>query len=149
MSTVTARWYLACDLRMNGMTAPVVADAALVLTELLSNSLMHGSPLPGRLVAVSWATGDGCLELAVTDGGGASFPRRIHRAHSSVGGRGLAIVEHLTSRWGVRSTDTGTTVWAVLTTPGGSRGPGGDGRTSGRLLGRPDGQPEPVTAHAR
>jgi anti-sigma regulatory factor (Ser/Thr protein kinase) len=148
MSAVTARWYLACDLRMAGMPAPLVGDAVLVLTEFLSNSLMHGSPLAGRLIAVSWATADGCLEVAVTDGGGASIPRPSHRTRSSVGGRGLAIVEHLASRWGVRSTDTGTTVWAVLTTPGGSRGGSGAGQTSGRLTGRPAGRPQPVAAHA-
>ena len=42
---------------------------------------------------------------------------------SSLGGRGLAIVDHLCSTWGIRSCDGGMTVWAELPAPGG--GPAG------------------------
>jgi hypothetical protein len=72
---------------------------------------------------VAWTLSDGTLELAVGDGGGPTQPRTGRPPSvSSLGGRGLGIVDHLSRRWGVRSDDQGTTVWAVLTArPGGSR----------------------------
>jgi hypothetical protein len=47
-------------------------------------------------------------------GGGETLPRAFHPSLSSIGGRGLAIVEHLCSSWGVRDDHLGITVWAVL-----------------------------------
>jgi hypothetical protein len=60
------------------------------------------------------------LELLVSDGGGATRPHPAHPSLSSIGGRGLTILEHLCSSWGVRGDERGTTVWAALPAPRGS-----------------------------
>lgn len=116
-SVAAARWQLAADLRDAGITESAIGDAALVISELLSNALRHARPLPDATVRVSWALADGWLEVAVEDGGAATRPRATHPSLSSLGGRGLAIVDHLSTNWGVE-TNRGTTVWAVLAAPG-------------------------------
>jgi anti-sigma regulatory factor (Ser/Thr protein kinase) len=116
-SVATARWRLAADLREAGLVGATIGDAALVLSELLSNAIRHARPLPGALVQVSWALDDGSLTVSVRDGGGATRPHAGHPSASDLGGRGLAIVECLCSRWGVRASTGGVTVWASLPAP--------------------------------
>src|SRR5919109_408065 len=69
-SVATARWRLAADLQAAGMLAAAIGDAALVLSELMSNAIRHARPLPGATVGVSWALSDGSLTVSVSDGGG-------------------------------------------------------------------------------
>ena len=69
---------------------------------------------------VAWMLSPAALEVLVSDGGGATRPHPAHPSLSSIGGRGLTIVEHLCSSWGVRGDERGTTVWAVLPAPRGS-----------------------------
>ena len=126
-SVATARGRLATDLREAGMMAAAIGDAALVLSELLSNAIRHARPLPGCTVRVAWTLSNGSLRVSVSDGGGPTRPRAGHPSLSSLGGRGLAIVEHLSSTWGIRSGNGGMTVWAVLPAPrGGTAVPGAD-----------------------
>lgn len=116
-SVSAARWRLAADLRKAGIAESVVGDASLVVSELLSNAIRHARPLPGSTVYVRWALTDGWLEVSVGDGGANTHPRAEHPSLSSLGGRGLAIVEHLCRNWGVETNGHGTTVWAVLAAP--------------------------------
>ena len=113
-SLATARWHLAADLREAGLVTAVIGDAALVLSELLSNAIRHARPLPGALVQVSWALCDESLTVSVRDGGGRTHPHAGHPSPSAVDGRGLAIVECLASTWGVQDATGGVTVWATL-----------------------------------
>jgi anti-sigma regulatory factor (Ser/Thr protein kinase) len=99
------------------MVTTVIGDAALVLSELLSNAIRHARPLPGALVQVSWALRDGSLTVSVRDGGSRTRPHAGHPSPSSLGGRGLAIVECLASTWGVQDSTGGVTVWAILPAP--------------------------------
>jgi anti-sigma regulatory factor (Ser/Thr protein kinase) len=94
-----------------------VGDAALVVSELLSNAIRHAAPLPGSQVRVAWTLSDGTLRVAVSDAGAGPLPRLTRPTLSAPGGRGLGIVESLSSRWGVRRDDSETTVWAVLAAP--------------------------------
>ena len=119
-SVAAARWRLAAELRGAGIADPAVCDASLVLTELLSNAILHASPLGGTTLRVTWALAEGWVEVAVSDGGGETEPRPQHPPPSATGGRGLAIVEHLSQCWGVHTSDRGTTVWAVMPAPGDS-----------------------------
>lgn len=91
-----------------------MADATLVLSELMSNAIRHAGPLPGAQVRVAWTLTGGTLEMSVTDGGGRTEPHPVRPSPSALGGRGLNIVEHMSRRWGVRHDELGTTVWAVL-----------------------------------
>jgi anti-sigma regulatory factor (Ser/Thr protein kinase) len=116
-SVATARWQLSADLREAGLLGTAIGDAALVLSELLSNAIRHARPLPGAMVQVSWALCDESLTVSVRDGGGPTHPHAGHPSLSSLGGRGLAIVECLASTWGVQASTGGVTVWAILPAP--------------------------------
>jgi anti-sigma regulatory factor (Ser/Thr protein kinase) len=116
-SVAVARQRLAADLSAAGIFDAAVGDAVLVVSELLSNAIRHARPLPGANVQVAWAVGADAVEVAVSDGGAPTMPVRAHATVSSLGGRGLDIVEYLARRWGVRSDDSGQTVWAVLAAP--------------------------------
>jgi anti-sigma regulatory factor (Ser/Thr protein kinase) len=111
---------LGTDLRAHGIPESAVADASLVLSELMSNAIRYAHPLPGHQVRVCWKLTGRSLEVAVTDAGGPTRPYPVRSKPSEPGGRGLTIVGHLSRRWGVRSDEQGTTVWAVL--PAGSTG---------------------------
>lgn len=116
-SVALARRALAADLRAAGVFEQAVLDAALVISELMSNAILHAYPLPGEQLQAAWALNGTSVEVAVSDGGGPSVPQAGHPSPSSVSGRGLSIVEHLSQKWGIRSDDGGMTVWAVLPAP--------------------------------
>ena len=109
-----ARRRLAMDLRMIGVPSDQVDDAVLVLSELVGNALRHARPLPPGMVQVSWLVQGREVELSVTDGGGPTHPRTLNLPVSALGGRGLAIVSDLSRTWGVRRSERGTTVYAVV-----------------------------------
>jgi anti-sigma regulatory factor (Ser/Thr protein kinase) len=116
-SVAVARQRLAADLNAAGIFAGAVGDAVLVVSELLSNAIRHARPLPGSSVQVAWALDDDAVEVAVSDGGAATRPTPAQATVSSLGGRGLGIVDYLARNWGVRTDDGGLTVWAVLAAP--------------------------------
>ena len=109
-----ARRRLTADLVSAGIYESMVGDAALVVTELLSNAIRHAAPLPGAKVRVAWTLNDDALRVAVSDAGGGPLPRITQASPAAPGGRGLSIVDTLSSRWGVQRDEGETTVWAVL-----------------------------------
>lgn len=123
-SVAVARQRLAADLMAAGIFAGAVGDAVLVVSELLSNAIRHARPLPGSSVQVAWALDDDAVKVAVSDGGAATRPTPAQATVSSLGGRGLDIVEYLARTWGVRSEDGGLTVWAELAAPADRRDSG-------------------------
>jgi anti-sigma regulatory factor (Ser/Thr protein kinase) len=142
-SVAVARGRIATELRAAGLFPAAVADAALVTSELLSNAILHARPLPEACIRVSWILTATTVEVIVSDGGSATRPRASRPSLSSIDGRGLGIVEHLCTSWGVRADERGTTVWAVLPAPrDGSAVPGGGlgGAVPRRM--RPPGPPE-------
>jgi hypothetical protein len=107
-------------------SAPPWPTPPLVTSELLSNAILHARPLPDARIRVSWILTAATVEVIVSDGGSATRPRASRPSLSSIGGRGLGIVEHLCSSWGVRGDERGTTVWGVLPAPrDGGAGPAG------------------------
>ncbi len=116
-SVAVARRRLAADLRAAGIFEPAVGDVALVVSELLSNAIRHAHPLPGSQVRVAWMLDSDAVEVTVSDGGAPTRPRVARPSLSSLGGRGLGIVENLARCWGIRSDERGTTVWAVMSAP--------------------------------
>jgi anti-sigma regulatory factor (Ser/Thr protein kinase) len=116
-SVSVARRALSDELMAVGVFEAAVSDAALVVSELLSNAILHAYPLPGERLQVAWALNGTSVEVAVSDGGSATMPHEGHPSPSSVSGRGLAIVAHLCLSWGVRTDEVGLTVWALLAAP--------------------------------
>jgi anti-sigma regulatory factor (Ser/Thr protein kinase) len=113
-SVAVARRSLCAQLLASGVLKPTVDDAAVILSELLSNALRHARPLASGEVRVAWDRQGDAVEVSVSDGGSSTEPRRRHPTLSSLGGRGLGIVESLADCWGVREEDGATTVWALL-----------------------------------
>jgi anti-sigma regulatory factor (Ser/Thr protein kinase) len=127
-SVAVARGAISAELRQAGLFPAAVTDAALVTSELLSNAILHARPLPDACIRVSWILTATTVEVNVSDGGSVTRPRASRPSLSSIGGRGLGIVEHLCTSWGVHADQHGTTVWAVLPAPrDGGAGPGGEG----------------------
>lgn len=90
-------------------------DAQLVLSEVLSNAIRYAPPMATGAVRVAWWVDKTGIHLEVTDGRGETEPQRITDAHpESIGGRGLAIVDILSSDWGVRTSEDSRTVYAVV-----------------------------------
>jgi anti-sigma B factor antagonist len=117
-SVGVARRHLVSDLIAAGVCASAVTDAALVLSELLSNALRHGGPLSGSDIRVAWELDADTVRVSVSDGGGPTQPELGEPTPTTTGGRGLRIVARLSRRWGTLCDDEGTTVWAeVLVVP--------------------------------
>jgi anti-sigma regulatory factor (Ser/Thr protein kinase) len=109
-SVAIARYRLAEELLAVGVFDTAVCDTALVLSELLSNAIRHARPLHGSWLRVAWSIDGESIEVAVSDGGSPTRPRPAHASRSSLGGRGICIIEHLSSTWGVRADDGMITV---------------------------------------
>ncbi|MFC6886884.1 MULTISPECIES: ATP-binding protein [Actinomadura] len=116
-SVAVARKRLSSELAASGVFESVIDDASVILSELLSNALRHARPLPSGQIRVSWDCRGELLEVEVSDGGAMTEPRCGPGTLSSLGGRGLGIVEALSEGWGVRREDGATTVWAILRAP--------------------------------
>lgn len=125
-SAAQVRHALVAELRSRGVPQDVVDDAVLVMSELVGNAVRHGDPLPAGHVRASWWVAGGAVHLEVCDGGpglAGDLPRSVPAA--AEGGRGLPIVDLLTSRWGTTApSPTGAVgVYAELPLPGERRAP--------------------------
>jgi anti-sigma regulatory factor (Ser/Thr protein kinase) len=93
--------------------------AALVVSELCANAVRHGH-VAGRGFRLRLALGAVMLRIEVTDAGSALPPDNPRTAGPECEyGRGLALVEALTLRWGMRPELIGKTVWCELEANGG------------------------------
>ena len=106
--------HFALSVLRDEVTADVLDAAELVVTELVTNAVLHGSP-PVRLVV---GVEDGAACIAVSDSSRA-LPVRPRTGTDGMTGRGLALVDAVSEDWGVRpepdSTGAGKAVWARVT----------------------------------
>ncbi|MFF8952597.1 SpoIIE family protein phosphatase [Streptomyces sp. NPDC014940] len=100
VSALLRRWRTRDDTRDN---------ALLLVSELVTNAVRFATgPVTVRLIR----SGNGLLcEVGDTGNG---RPRLRRGGPLADGGRGLHVVHGLTSRWGVRWTDTGKVIWAEV-----------------------------------
>lgn len=95
--------------------ASVEGAALLVLSELLTNAVVHGRVSPGREVETRFRLEAGALRIRVDD---ASEQWPSARSKREEGGRGLALVGALSISWGVSNrVGVGKSLWAVLAVP--------------------------------
>jgi anti-sigma regulatory factor (Ser/Thr protein kinase) len=118
------RWTAEClraHLPDDPAAAELIDDAVLCVSELVTNAVLHArTPIQLEVRA-----GAGMLHVDVCDSGGAriDLPPREEPGEGLESGRGLYIVQALSSRTGVRATRSGTCVWFELDLPGGEEGP--------------------------
>jgi CheY-like chemotaxis protein len=87
-------------------------DAALVVTELVTNAVTHGAS-PFRL-QLSRTTGAFRIEV-VDEGEGTPEPQP--QDFEAEGGRGIMLVDAMSSSWGVENAPRGKLVWAEIAIP--------------------------------
>lgn len=80
---------------------------ALLVSELATNALHHAHTPFDVTIAVE----GGVAHIEVSDGSGALPQLTPTDDPLRRGGRGLLLVQVLSSAWGYRPTDTGKTVW--------------------------------------
>jgi anti-sigma regulatory factor (Ser/Thr protein kinase) len=98
---------------------PSGEDAALLVSELFGNSVVHsGSGAPGETVTVAVRAGEGLVRVEVTDRSGPGMPEMGDAARDGEGSRGLQIVACLATRWGWRRRGGRTVTWFELPAPG-------------------------------
>jgi anti-sigma regulatory factor (Ser/Thr protein kinase) len=92
--------------------AALAGDVALVVSELMTNALLHGS-LRDRLIRVRLTVTAMVLCVEVSDPRGERVPRPRDAGGGEQFGRGLALVGAVADDWGVRPRlGVGKTVWA-------------------------------------
>jgi anti-sigma regulatory factor (Ser/Thr protein kinase) len=97
------------------LAAAGAADLALVISELVTNSVCHANVGPRQTLTVECATLSDRLRVTVTDPGSHLVPHLRSPDHLASGGRGLRVVESLSSAWGVVRGPAGmTSVWCEL-----------------------------------
>jgi len=97
---------------LEGWGLAVVLDTATLLTsELVTNGVRHAGT--GMRLTVT-RTGDRGVRIAVTDHAPTVGVRIGRSDDSAEGGRGLFLVEHMSSGWGSVADDAGKTVWFEL-----------------------------------
>ena len=92
-------------LAAQGFSSGVVEDARLIMSELVGNAVRHATPLGEDSMLVRWRIEEDRLLISVCDGGGPTAPSRVLAGPDAVGGRGLAIVEALSTAWWVERTE--------------------------------------------
>ncbi|MDX6538467.1 MAG: hypothetical protein QOI71_77 [Gaiellales bacterium] len=93
----------------------VIADAALIVTELATNAVQHAR----SDFTVAVASSGGVVRIEVQDESTTAPKARIP-SPLATGGRGLSLVDAVASTWGVLRTADGKIVWAQL--PGRANG---------------------------
>lgn len=87
----------------------LIPDAQLVVTELVTNAIVH----TGSVSTVTIALTDAILYIEVADSD-PSPPKPQPFDLTREGGRGLLIVATLASAWGIEPNESGKKVWAEL-----------------------------------
>jgi serine/threonine-protein kinase RsbW len=88
----------------------VIDAATLMVSELATNAIRHSGSAFRLCVRLT----DRQVRIEVTDSGGRGRPTMRRARPTEPSGRGLSIVDRLSSRWGVSEKGPGTTVWFTL-----------------------------------
>ena len=110
----TARHHLPAFLHDQHLAQQLMDDALVVISELVTNAVRHATPQQDGELGVSWVLDDGCLVIAVEDGGSTRLPGALSADNVDEVGRGLSIVSTLTRRWWVEAHGSDVRVSALL-----------------------------------
>lgn len=96
----------------------LVPDTQLVVSELIGNAYQHASG--DEEVELEVLRHGDTVTIRVNDGSSLR-PMLRAAAHDETTGRGLTIIEAVSSRWGVADHEGGKQVWAEIDRPGTDR----------------------------
>jgi anti-sigma regulatory factor (Ser/Thr protein kinase) len=108
-SVQAARDFVTAVLREWPTPRALVHDVVLLVSELVTNAVIHGRPP----IELRLRTSDGQVVLEVRDHA-TYLPRRLRPTPEDEHGRGLQLVALIADRWGTRPTPDGKSVWCVL-----------------------------------
>jgi anti-sigma regulatory factor (Ser/Thr protein kinase) len=91
-----------------------VETARTVVSELVTNAMLHASPCEDGMLHVVMTIEADSITLSVSDGGSVTLPQVMRPPPLAPNGRGLDIVRALAREWGIREADDGNTVFAVV-----------------------------------
>lgn len=95
-----------------GIDHGLLDDVLLMTSELTTNALRHSASGDEEgMLALSVTCTDGWVRVVVRDEGSTEFPRVLQAGTEAVGGRGIALVDRLSVRWGFTSEPDSTGVW--------------------------------------
>ena len=109
-----ARRFTAATVRRWSLPEPLIRDATLIASELVTNAIVHGEP--PIVLRIRRTRHE--LTLEVSDQASA-MPRKLKATAEDLHGRGLAIIAGMSSRWAARPDGHGKVVWSALTIPAG------------------------------
>jgi anti-sigma regulatory factor (Ser/Thr protein kinase) len=101
-----ARAFVRAHCRTLGFDAEACEAAVLLTSEAVTNAFIHGR----SEARIHITTSPGRLHVEVADDN-SRHPQRLDQDADALDGRGIAIVQQLASRWGVRDDPYGKTVW--------------------------------------
>jgi anti-sigma regulatory factor (Ser/Thr protein kinase) len=105
MTEILDRW---------GFAEPTREDLLLVVSELVTNAVLHGA----EPIVVTVVRAPERVRVEVTDGATDASPHSNRVPPEAETGRGLSVVTRLAAAWGWRATPgRGKTVWAELPLP--------------------------------
>ena len=106
-----ARHRMSDHLQSMGIEGDIADSAVLLVSELVTNAILHGEPpvelrvgVPGARVHVEVHDSDRESSLHLPRSGEQMRAERL-------GGRGLGLVAELSSRWGLSTDESGKSVW--------------------------------------
>jgi GAF domain-containing protein/anti-sigma regulatory factor (Ser/Thr protein kinase) len=93
---------------------PLLDDAGLLVSELVTNSVLHGRVGPDETVDLRLGLNNERVRIEVSDFGPGFDPRATAGSPEDPGGYGLFLVTQLADAWGVGPGDSPTQVWFEL-----------------------------------
>jgi two-component sensor histidine kinase len=97
------------------LSAAAARDVALVVSELVTNSVESAATGPGERLEVDVGVEGDCVHIEVSDGGARLRPRSTPRHPDAPQALGLGLVDRLAQSWGVERDGAGhTRVWCEL-----------------------------------
>ena len=111
-SVAVGRHWVVAEAVERGVTGMANQVVELLSSELLTNAVLHGTT--GTAIGVQIRHTEVAVRVSVSDGGTAE-PVVLHNEPEAPSGRGTAIVEAMSTRWGVQVHGSGgKTVWFEL-----------------------------------
>jgi CheY-like chemotaxis protein len=90
----------------------IIDDAVLVVTELVTNAITHG----GSALRLQLSRTSGAFRIEVVDEGDGTPEPQPHDTEAE-GGRGIMLVDAMSTSWGVENVPSGKLVWAEIAIP--------------------------------